>query len=113
MLTVYSDYEEKKAVQEVFARDCWCDFAIDSIPDDTCLRFCCGIMHNPVCLKFNHSSVICVYSVRKFAGGFNVLSVSFTPAFLSSLVAIHLERASRRPILCLYVTNVVSIVEII
>lgn len=45
---------------------------------------------------------------RKLLGHFNVLSVSFLPAFLASYVAILLERPSRRSLLALYVTNVVS-----
>ncbi|KAK6629694.1 hypothetical protein RUM43_003512 [Polyplax serrata] len=50
--------------------------------------------------------VIC--TLRRWTGRFTKYSVSFWPAFLSSVVAIHLERASRRPILCLYVTNVAT-----
>jgi len=45
---------------------------------------------------------------RKLFGHFNVLTVSFLPAFLASYVAILLERPSRRGLLALYVTNVVS-----
>nr|CAD7430405.1 unnamed protein product [Timema monikensis] len=45
---------------------------------------------------------------RNILGNFNVLTVSFVPALLSSYVAILLERPSRRGLLSLYVTNVVS-----
>lgn len=41
-------------------------------------------------------------------GNMNFLTVSFLPSFLSSLSAIVIERPSRRPLLCLYVSNVVS-----
>lgn len=46
--------------------------------------------------------------LRKLLGHFNVLSVSFLPAFLASYVAILLERPSRRSLLALYVTNVAT-----
>nr|CAD7441978.1 unnamed protein product [Timema bartmani] len=45
---------------------------------------------------------------RNILGNFNVLTVSFVPALLSSYVAILLERPSRRGLLSLYVTNVAS-----
>lgn len=69
-----------------------------------------GILQSTVFLTthaYGFSTVLC--TLRRLVGHFDKYSVAFTPAFLSSLVAIHLERPSRRPILCLYVTNVVSI----
>lgn len=41
-------------------------------------------------------------------GGFNILTVSAIPAFLSSVFAILIERPSRRVLLCLYVSNVAT-----
>lgn len=41
-------------------------------------------------------------------GHFNLLTVSFFPAFLSSVFAILIERPSRRTLLCLYVSNVAT-----
>jgi hypothetical protein len=55
---------------------------------------------------------IVTFCFRKLLGHFNVLSVSFLPALLASYVAILLERPSRRSLLALYVTNVVSCHEI-
>lgn len=39
----------------------------------------------------------------------NILTVSFLPSFLSNIAAILIEKPSRRTLLCLYVSNVVSI----
>ncbi|VVC41181.1 Transmembrane protein 135, N-terminal domain [Cinara cedri] len=55
---------------------------------------------------FGFSSAVCI--LRKLCGKFNVLSVAFLPCFLCSLVAISIERPSRRGLLSLYVTNVAS-----
>ncbi|KAG8296949.1 hypothetical protein J6590_045790 [Homalodisca vitripennis] len=45
---------------------------------------------------------------RKAIGNFNFLTVSFIPSFISSIIAILVERPSRRSLLSLYVTNVAS-----
>lgn len=55
---------------------------------------------------FGFSSAVCL--LRRCCGNFNVLSVAFIPCFLSSLIAILIERPSRRGLLALYVTNVAS-----
>lgn len=49
------------------------------------------------------------YACRALVGNLNFFTVSFIPSFLSSLVAILVERPSRRGLLSLYVTNVVSL----
>lgn len=46
---------------------------------------------------------------RAIMGNFNFLTISFVPSFIASLVAILVERPSRRNLLTLYVTNVVSL----
>lgn len=45
--------------------------------------------------------------LRAIMGNFNFLTISFVPSFMASLVAILVERPSRRNLLTLYVTNVV------
>lgn len=68
------------------------------------------ILQAVVSLIFNDCWLLLVllYNFRKLFGKFNVLSVAFVPCFLCSLVAILIERPSRRGLLSLYVTNVVS-----
>uniref|UniRef100_A0A1B6FXY6 Transmembrane protein 135 N-terminal domain-containing protein n=2 Tax=Cuerna arida TaxID=1464854 RepID=A0A1B6FXY6_9HEMI len=58
------------------------------------------------CHAFGYSFTLCC--LRKAIGNFNFLTVSFIPSFLSSIVAILVERPSRRSLLSLYVTNVAS-----
>lgn len=58
------------------------------------------------CSAFTYSMFIC--SLRRILGDFNILTVSFIPSFLSSFAAIILERPSRRPLLCLYVSNIAT-----
>ncbi|XP_015365059.1 PREDICTED: transmembrane protein 135-like isoform X2 [Diuraphis noxia] len=58
------------------------------------------------CHSFGLLSAMCL--LRRLFGKFNVLSVAFLPCSLSSLVAILIERPSRRGLLSLYVTNVAS-----
>ncbi|KAL5239737.1 hypothetical protein ACI65C_007147 [Semiaphis heraclei] len=58
------------------------------------------------CHAFGFSSAVCL--LRRLFGKYNVLTVAFLPCFLSSLVAILIERPSRRGLLSLYVTNVAS-----
>lgn len=68
-----------------------------------------GIMRSTVFLSWNgaaFSLFICL--LRRMLGHFNVLSVSFLPSFLSSITAIFIERASRRTLLTLYVSNIAS-----
>lgn len=45
-------------------------------------------------------------TLRRLFGGFNVLTTAFIPCFLTSIMAIAIERPSRRPLLSLYVANV-------
>lgn len=52
--------------------------------------------------------LLIVLLLRAIMGNFNFLTISFVPSFMASLVAILVERPSRRNLLTLYVTNVVS-----
>ncbi|KAG5679152.1 hypothetical protein PVAND_008743 [Polypedilum vanderplanki] len=54
----------------------------------------------------SYSTYLCI--LRKLFGGYNMLTASYLPAFLSSLTAIIVERPSRRNLLCLYVANVAT-----
>lgn len=58
------------------------------------------------CHAFGYS--LCVCGIRKLFGGYNFLTASFVPSFVSSICAILVERPSRRGLLSLYVTNVAS-----
>lgn len=69
--------------------------------------------HQTGLFSFSVSYLSVTFLFRKLLGHFNMLSVSFLPAFLASYVAILLERPSRRSLLALYVTNVVSYHETI
>lgn len=55
---------------------------------------------------FSYSFFLCL--IRYCAGSFNFYTVSFVPAFMSSMCALLLERPSRRGLLCLYVSNVAT-----
>lgn len=55
---------------------------------------------------FGYSLSLCF--LRAIMGNFNFLTISFVPSFMASLVAILVERPSRRNLLTLYVTNVAS-----
>ncbi|XP_014216433.1 transmembrane protein 135-like [Copidosoma floridanum] len=55
---------------------------------------------------FTFSMFTCVF--RKLFGNFNVISVSFMPSFVSSFTALFIERPSRHPMLCLYVSNIAT-----
>jgi len=46
---------------------------------------------------------------RKLLGRFGVLSSGFFPSFIANLIAILVERPTRRPALAIYVTNVVCL----
>lgn len=55
---------------------------------------------------FSYSMYLCI--LNKIFGGFNFFTVSYIPAFMSSMTAIIVERPSRRGMLCLYVCNVAT-----
>ncbi|XP_050295670.1 transmembrane protein 135-like [Anthonomus grandis grandis] len=68
-----------------------------------------GILQSTAFLSFTgfgYSLFLC--SLRRLLGHFNLLTVSFWPAFLSSAFAILIERPSRRTLLCLYVSNIAT-----
>ncbi|XP_012059332.1 PREDICTED: transmembrane protein 135-like [Atta cephalotes] len=68
-----------------------------------------GILQSTAFLSwsaFSYSMWICL--LRQALGRFYIPTVSFLPSFLSSLSAIVIERASRRTLLCLYVSNVAT-----
>lgn len=68
-----------------------------------------GILQSTAFLSwsaFTLSFSIC--GLRQVLGSFNVLCVSYIPAFISSLSAIIIERPSRRSLLCLYVSNIAT-----
>lgn len=68
-----------------------------------------GIVQSTAFLSFTgfgYSLFLC--SLRRLLGNFNILTVSFLPAFLSSVFSILIERPSRRVLLCLYVSNVAT-----
>ncbi|CAG9761508.1 unnamed protein product [Ceutorhynchus assimilis] len=68
-----------------------------------------GVLQSTAFLSFTgfgYSLFLC--TLRKVMGHFNLLTVSFWPAFLSSAFAILIERPSRRTLLCLYVSNVAT-----
>jgi hypothetical protein len=46
---------------------------------------------------------------RKLFGQFGVLSSGFLPSFIANIIAILVERPTRRPALAIYVTNVVCL----
>lgn len=53
---------------------------------------------------FSYSAYLCF--LRNTFGGFNILTASYIPAFMSSFTAILVERPSRRSLLTMYVANV-------
>lgn len=68
-----------------------------------------GIMQSTAFLSatsLGYSVFLCF--LRRALGHFNLLTVSAVPVFLSSAFAILIERPSRRPLLCLYVSNVAT-----
>ncbi|XP_071554874.1 transmembrane protein 135 isoform X1 [Temnothorax nylanderi] len=68
-----------------------------------------GILQSTAFLSwsgFSYSLFICL--LRRMLGHFYMPTVSFLPSFLSSLSAIVIERASRRTLLCLYVSNIAT-----
>ncbi|XP_012219245.1 transmembrane protein 135-like [Linepithema humile] len=68
-----------------------------------------GILQSTAFLSWSGSSyALFVCLLRKILGRFYVPTVAFLPSFLSSLSAIVIERSSRRPLLCLYVSNIAT-----
>ncbi|XP_011159518.1 transmembrane protein 135 [Solenopsis invicta] len=68
-----------------------------------------GILQSTAFLSwsgFSYSLFICL--LRRMLGRFYMPTVSFLPSFLSSLSSIVIERASRRTLLCLYVSNIAT-----
>ncbi|KAL3246102.1 hypothetical protein MRX96_057967 [Rhipicephalus microplus] len=60
-------------------------------------------------LSFNAFAFIAVFcSLRRLVGRFNFLNASYLPGFLASLLAILIERKSRRQALAIYVCNIAS-----
>lgn len=55
---------------------------------------------------FTYSLYLCL--IRYCVGSFNFFTVSYVPAFMSSVCALLIERPSRRNLLCLYVSNVAT-----
>lgn len=68
-----------------------------------------SISRSSIFLSFNAFSVILLLCViRKVTGKFYYTLCAYTPGFFGSLLAIILERASRRPALAVYVTNMAT-----
>lgn len=55
---------------------------------------------------FSYSVFLC--ALRRLLGSYNFYTASYIPAYLAALVAILVERPSRRGLLCLYVSNVAT-----
>lgn len=55
---------------------------------------------------FAYSFILCL--LRHYVGSFNFYTVSFVPAFFTSMIALRIERPTRRGLLCLYVSNVAT-----
>lgn len=72
-------------------------------------RMILGILQSTAFLTtsaFTYSFFLCL--IRHTVGSFNFFTVSYVPAFMSSMCALLLERPSRRGLLCLYVSNVAT-----
>ena len=68
-----------------------------------------SIARSSLFLSFNAFSVILIFCLsRKVVGKFYYSLCAYTPAFLGSLMAIHIERPSRRSALAVYVTNLAT-----
>ncbi|KAK9885940.1 hypothetical protein WA026_013817 [Henosepilachna vigintioctopunctata] len=68
-----------------------------------------GILQSTAFLSgtaFGYSAVVCL--LRRILGNFNILTVSFFPAFISSIFSIIIERSHRRSMLALYVSNIAT-----
>lgn len=73
------------------------------------LRTIQGILQSTAFLTtsaFSYSAYLCM--LRHNLGGFNILTASYIPAFMSSFTAILVERPSRRGLLTMYVANVAT-----
>ncbi|XP_075552161.1 transmembrane protein 135-like [Dermacentor variabilis] len=76
---------------------------------DTIKRTLRAVLISSFFLSFNAFAFIAVFcSLRKLVGRFNFLNASYLPGFLASLMAILLERKSRRQALAIYVCNIAS-----
>lgn len=51
---------------------------------------------------------VMLHFYRYLMGHYNILTISGIPAFIASVMAILIERPSRRPLLALYVTNIAT-----
>ncbi|XP_054166120.1 transmembrane protein 135-like [Oppia nitens] len=68
-----------------------------------------SIIRSSLFLSFNGFSVILLFCLtRQLMGKFYYSLCAYTPAFIGSLLAITIERPSRRPALALYVANIAS-----
>ncbi|XP_064474216.1 transmembrane protein 135-like isoform X2 [Ornithodoros turicata] len=68
-----------------------------------------SILASSFFLSFNAFSFIGVYCVlRKYFGRYNMMNSTYLPGFISSFMAILLERKSRRQALAIYVCNIAS-----
>lgn len=82
-------------------------FRIPSLTD--LKRTLLGILQSTAFLTtsaFTYSLFLCL--IRQTVGSFNFFTVSYVPAFMSSVCALMIERPSRRNLLCLYVSNVAT-----
>ncbi|KAL3275126.1 hypothetical protein HHI36_019897 [Cryptolaemus montrouzieri] len=73
------------------------------------IRTIYGILRSTAFLSgtaFGYSAVVCL--LRRIFGNYNILTVSFFPAFISSVFSILVERSNRRTLLALYVSNVAT-----
>jgi hypothetical protein len=73
------------------------------------MRTAHGILQSTAFLTtsaFSYSAYLCI--LRKLLGGFNIMTASYIPAFMSSFTAILVERPSRRTLLTMYVANVAT-----
>ncbi|XP_043487845.1 transmembrane protein 135-like isoform X1 [Polistes fuscatus] len=76
---------------------------------DVIIRTILGILQSSAFLSmtaFNYSANIC--ALNRILGGMNIWTVSFLPSFLSNLIAIIIEKPTRRTLLCLYVSNIAT-----
>ena len=68
-----------------------------------------SIIRSSLFLSFNGFSVILLFCLtRRLTGKFYYSLCAYTPAFIGSLLAIMIERPSRRPALAVYVANIAS-----
>lgn len=68
-----------------------------------------GILQSTCFLTTNgytFSLILCI--LRHYVGSFNFYTASLVPSFISSFIALTIERPTRRGLLCLYVSNVAT-----